>query len=35
MMLGGMKKVFCCRAMGMDVKRRLDGVAVPTALYAG
>ena len=31
--LGGMK-VFSCRVMGMNVKRRLyEGVAVPTALY--
>ena len=32
--LGRLKKVFSCRAMGMNVKRRLyEGVAVPTALY--
>ena len=32
--LGEMKKVFSCRAMGMNVKRRLyEGVAVPTVLY--
>ena len=32
--LGGMKTVFSCRAMGLNVKRRLyEEVAVPTALY--
>ena len=31
--LGGMKMVFSCRAMGMNVKRRLYGVTVPTAVY--
>ena len=32
--LGGMKEVFSCRAMGMNVKKRLyEGVAVPTAVY--
>ena len=32
--LGGMKKVFCCRTMAINLKRRLyEGVAVPTALY--
>ena len=32
--LEGMKKVFSCKAMGMNVKRRLyEGVAVPTTLY--
>ena len=32
--LGGMKTVFSCRVMGMNVKSRLyEGVAVPTALY--
>ena len=31
--LGG-KKVFSCRAMGMNVKRRLyEGVVAPTTLY--
>ena len=33
-MLGGMKKVFCCRMMGMDVKRKLhERIAVLTTLY--
>ena len=32
--LGGMKTMFNCRSLRMDVKRRLyEGVAVPTALY--
>ena len=32
--LGGMKRVFRCRSLGMNVKRKLyEGVAVPTALY--
>ena len=32
--LGGMKKVFKCRALRMNAKRRLyEGVVVPTALY--
>ena len=32
--MGGMKKVFSCRAMGMNVKRKLyEGVVVLTALY--
>ena len=32
--LGGMKNVFSCRAMGMNVERRLyEGVAVSIALY--
>ena len=32
--LGGIKKVFSYRVMGMNVRRRLyEGVAVPTALY--
>lgn len=32
--LGGMKKMFSYRSLGMDVKRRLyEGIAVPTALY--
>ena len=32
--LGGMEKVFSCRVIGMNVKKRLyEGVAVPTAKY--
>ena len=32
--MGGMRRVFNCRSLGMSVKRRLyEGVAVPTALY--
>ena len=32
--LGGMKEVFSCKVMGMNVKRRLyEGIAFPTALY--
>ena len=32
--LGGMMNVSSCRAMRMNVKRRLyEGVALPTALY--
>ena len=31
--LGGMK-MFCCRVMGMNVKRRFyEGIAVPTSIY--
>ena len=31
--LRGMKKVFCCRVMWMNVTRRYEGVTVPTVLY--
>ena len=32
-LLGGIKKVFSCKAMGMNVKRRLYEVAVLIAPY--
>ena len=31
--LGGMKNVFSCRAMGINVERLHEGIAVSTALY--